>query len=79
MDEEVRRYDGSNAQWLRTQNVYDILCKAQERLDEGSDCVLGLIFGLEAGPYHCKWDEHGNQDCKACIEEFLYKPHKNQG
>lgn len=79
-DKEVyRRYDGSNAQWLLKQNIYSVLCKAQERMDEEiGGCVLDIIFGKgqTSRIEECKNSKGG---CRDCIEDFLYRPHKHIG
>lgn len=76
---EPRRYDGSNAQWLLKQNIYSVLCKAQERMDEEiGGCVLDIIFGKgqTSRIEECKNSKEG---CRNCIEDFLYRPHKHVG
>lgn len=76
MNDENRRYEGSNAQWLLKQNVYDILCKAQKRLDGnfwGESCILDVIFGEGVSPVY----DGCSGICERCIEDFLYRQHKD--
>ena len=76
---EPRRYDGSNAQWLLKQNVYSILCDAQERMDEDiGGCILEIIFG-KAQTSRIEECTNSKGGCKRCIEDFLYRPHKYIG
>lgn len=75
-----RKYEGSNAQWLREQNMCDVLTKAQWRYHEGlkhgtdSGCILDYIFG-ENAESSCYDEDEKEKTCKDCIAEFLYKKH----
>lgn len=75
-----RKYEGSNAQWLREQNMCDVLTKAQDRyttaLKHGieSCCILDYIFA-ENAESSCYYDDGTEKECKDCIAEFLYKKH----
>ena len=72
-----RQYDGSNAQWILKQNVYDVLCKAQERLDNNVDgCILDIIFGTRAYSPNHECRHYETDGCKRCIEDFLYREHR---
>ena len=64
-------YQGSNAEWMNKQNVYDMLCRMQENLREYNikvPCILDLLD-----------EQHGSdcEDCEQCLADWLARERRN--
>ena len=64
-------YQGSNAEWLNKQNLYDLLCGMQENLREYNikvPCILELLDEQQ-------WSDC--KDCKQCLADWLARERRN--
>lgn len=79
--------EGTNREWLRKQNEYDLLCRMQDliKYDPPTACVLYLLtgddeYGMRGWSkcpmhYFTTEEEFENLDCKDCIANWLNEKH----
>ena len=69
--DEVKRVR-TNADWLRMQNEYDLICGIADRLEgaygKSYVCPLEIIFGQANHDCLTYYD-----NCKECLRNWLYK------
>lgn len=62
-------YKGSNAEKLHNMNMYDLLCRMNEKLEsEGGGCVMLAFTEYEEAMKRCP--QHRNE-CSKCIAAWL--------
>lgn len=79
--------EGTNREWLRKQNDYDLLCRIQDliKYDPPIECILYLLTGDDGyrmqGWPKCPMrnfkteEEFENFTCKDCIANWLNEKH----
>lgn len=66
--------EGTNREWLRKQNEYDLLCRMQDNLTNACGqeifCALYVLTGDTT-----RWTNSDCADCKKCIANWLNEKH----
>lgn len=66
--------EGTNREWFRKQNEYDLLCRMQDNLiNAGGQEIFCPVYVLTGDS--SRWTRSHCTDCKKCIANWLNEKH----